>query len=82
MRRLVWIAALLALLLGGCGGVWMNAEYSGLLDETAALSAETARRAEAGLLDANDMAAALRTQADVWQKFRDARDGRAPEPGR
>ena len=82
MRRTIWIAVLLAVLLAGCGGVWMNAEYSQLLDETAALSDQTARRAEAGRLDPNQMTQALRLQAEVWRKFRDARDGKAPEAGR
>jgi uncharacterized lipoprotein YmbA len=82
MKRILWATVLLAVVLAGCSGVWMNAEYSRLLDETAALSAETARRAEAGLLDPNEAAAALRAQADVWQKFRDARDARAPGESR
>jgi len=72
------VSILCATVLAGCGGVWMNAEYSRLLDETAALSAETARRAQAGELDPNEMAAALRAQAGVWAKLVDARDGNAP----
>ena len=77
----VKLAMLLAVLVvvSGCGGVLLNAKYSQLLDETAALSEETARRAERGDLDANSMVQALRYQADVWQKFRDGRDGLAPE---
>lgn len=72
---LVVVAVLLAALLGGCGGVILNAEYSQLLDETAALSAETAARAGRGNLDANEMVESLRLQAGIWQRFRDARDG-------
>jgi hypothetical protein len=55
----------------------MNADYSRLLDQTAALSGETARRAKAGQLDPNEMAAALAAQADVWNKFVAAREGTA-----
>ena len=75
-----WLIAPLlaaAMLTGsGCAGVLLNAEYSRLLDETTVLAEETARRAEAGRLDAAAMRRALRSEADVWQKFRDARDGR------
>ena len=79
MRQYVWgvvFAVVLAVVLAGCSGVVMNAEYSQLLDRTAALSAETATRAERGQLDANGMKEALRAQADVWQMFVDARDGK------
>ena len=71
------LAVVMAIGLAGCNGVIMNAEYSQLLDETAALSNETAIRAGFGRLDANQMGEALRLQADVWEKFRAARDGRA-----
>lgn len=84
MRR--WMAGtmlavlLLAVLLlaSGCGVV-MNREYSDLLDKTAALSAETAARAEAGELTPDQMTAALVRQAETWQRFIDARDGKAGE---
>jgi hypothetical protein len=74
MKKLTLVVVLVALL-AGCGGVWMNPEYSSLLDETASVSAETARRAEAGLLDADQTARALRLQAEVWRRFQAARDG-------
>ena len=78
MRRTIAVLLLVLIpLVAGCNGVILNAEYSQLLDETAALSNETAIRAGFGRLDANQMAEALRLQADVWQKFRAARDGRA-----
>ena len=78
MRRLLLATLLLALLCAsvGCRAVMLSPEYSQLLDRTAALSAETARRAEAGELSAEQMARALRVQARLWQQFKDARDGR------
>ena len=76
MKRLIVTALLCAVLASGCGGVWMNATYTRLLDETAALSDETARRANAGQLDANEMAAALSVQARVWSRFVAAREGK------
>lgn len=76
MKRLIVVVLLCAVLLTGCSGVWMNAEYTRLLDETAALSDVTARRANAGQLDANEMAAALSVQARVWCKFVAAREGK------
>ena len=79
MRRAIVLVVLCAVVVSGCNGVILNAKYSQLLDETAALSQETARRAERGALDPNQMAQALRHQANVWQKFRDGRDGQAPE---
>jgi hypothetical protein len=62
----------------GCNGVWMNAEYSQLLDRTAALADASATRAATGLTSPADMAVVLRLESDVWQKFRDARDGKKP----
>ncbi|MCD4699556.1 MAG: hypothetical protein K8R91_03170 [Phycisphaerae bacterium] len=60
----------------GCGGVIMNAEYSALLDKTTALSTETALRAGDGALTTEQMKVALLKQAETWQKFKDARDGK------
>ena len=64
------------LLVGGCNGVILSAEYSQLLDYTAAISDETARRAAAGELSQQEMVAALTKQAQTWRMFTDARDGR------
>ena len=79
MRTLLATFLAFALILSGCSGVLLNAEYSQLLDRTAAWTNEAADRAEASRLDPNDMARALRISADHWRKFQDARDGRAPE---
>ncbi len=74
---LVLVALTLAgVLLAGCNGVVMNAAYSDLLDRTAALSAQTAQRADAGQLSADEMTQALHQQAVTWQKFKDAKDGK------
>ncbi len=77
MKRTIVVVLLCAVCLTGCGGVWMNARYTRLLDETAGISDETARRALVGQLDANEMASALAAQAEVWNKFRVAREGLA-----
>ena len=84
MKRLLMLLLIVAVLCAtaGCGGVVMNAEYRQLLDETAALSAETAARAQAGKLTTDEMAQALAAQAQTWQKFKDARDGRADDDAR
>ena len=60
----------------GCSGVSLNAEYSQLLDETTALSNESARRATAGELTSEQMVEVLAMQSAVWVRFQDARDGR------
>ncbi|MBI5723177.1 MAG: hypothetical protein HZA50_04405 [Planctomycetes bacterium] len=65
----------LAGVLGGCG-VMMTGEYSRLLDETAALSNQTATMAENSQLTSEQKTASLRKQADTWAKFQDARDGK------
>jgi uncharacterized protein YcfL len=78
MKRIVALSLLLVLCVG-CSGVIMNASYSKLLDQTAALSQETADRAVAGTLSPDDMKAALVSQAAVWQHFRAGRDGKAGE---
>jgi len=74
MKRMM-IVALVGLVLAGCGGVWMNAEYSALLTSTASLSAETAHRAQTGQLSPDEMKSALVDQANTWAKFVAARDG-------
>jgi len=77
MNRIALLLCIVALVVvSGCGGVYMNAEYSGLLDKTASLSAETASRAQAGSLAPAEMVQALVLQSQTWQKFVDARDGR------
>ena len=79
MKRTALVLLLVAVLLGGCSGVILNAEYSLLLDRTVALSAETATRAGAGQLSEADMTKALKAQAATWQRFQDARDGTVPK---
>lgn len=83
-QRLLLGLALLVIVgtLTGCGGVTTDATYSRLLEETAAWANEVAERAEAGQLDPNQMARALRISADHWRRFQDARDGRELEDGR
>jgi len=81
MTKWMTAMALAALLLvAGCSGVLLSARYSRQLDETAAWSAECARRARTGGLDANQMAEALTGNAEAWRLFQDARDGRAQTP--
>ncbi len=74
MKKFIFVVLIVAML-AGCSGVIMNAEYSQLLDKTAALSGETATRAVAGTLSEADKTAALVKQAETWQKFVNARDG-------
>lgn len=73
IRSLLAIVAFV--LLTGCNGVQLSAEYSTLLDKSAALSNEAATRAEAGTLSEADKTAILRKQATTWQLFQNARDG-------
>jgi len=74
MKRKIVLVLLCAVCLTGCGGVWMNAEYTGLLTSTAQLSAETAYRANAGQLTPEEMKEALTSQSIVWARFADARN--------
>jgi len=76
MKRFL-ILALVGLMLAGCSGVIMTAQYSAKLDETAALSAGLATDAARGLLDPNQMKTALKYNADAWKCFQQARDGEA-----
>lgn len=70
----VLVLAMLVVL-PGCSGVWMNAKYSDMFDRAAAVSAEIAKRAEAGEILPADMVGALKRQALTWEKFQNARDG-------
>jgi len=80
MKRTILILALVALMLAGCNGVVLNAEYSKLLDQTTDLSAATAVRAQDGTLPAGDMRDALIYQAYVWKQFKNGRDGVKSDP--
>ena len=75
MKKVLVVLMLAGLLIGGCGGIIANAEYSQLIDKTTALSAETAARAEAGTLTEAEKTDALVKQAGVWQRIKDAKDG-------
>jgi len=80
MLGVVLLAAVVAaLILPGCGGVLLSAEYDELLDRTCALADETAERAEAGELSPEQMAQALRKQAGTWRLFQQARDGQSDD---
>lgn len=81
-KVLLGMAAMIvvAIVAVGCNGVVLNPEFDRLLDQTADLSAETARRAHDGKLTSGDMRDALIYQASVWQQFRNARDGVKSDP--
>jgi len=74
MKKLI-VCLFIVVFLAGCNGVWTNAEYSTLLDKTAAVSAETAERANDGTLSCDEMKTALTKQAETWQQFKNAKDG-------
>lgn len=77
MNKWILAVVLMAVVLAsGCSGVIMNAQYSSLLDQTVALSVNTALRADANSLTVPEMKACLKAQAGVWQRFADARDGK------
>ena len=76
MKRTLMILAVLVVLLSGCSGVIMNAEYSRLLDQTVMLSSAIANTAETGAMSELEMAAALRAHATAWKQFQAARDGK------
>ena len=78
MKKLI-CSIVLAVGLTGCSGVIMNARYSSLLDETAAWSKNMADRDKAGSLSAKQKSGVITGNAELWQRFRDARDGKAGE---
>jgi hypothetical protein len=75
MRYLAMVVVVGIVLCSGCG-VILNSEYSTLLDQSAALSIETAKRADAGALSQPEMVAALKYQANTWTLFQGGRDGK------
>jgi len=81
MKRMILMLALVGLmLLPGCSGVLLSREYSLLLDTTADLSIETARRANAGTLSPELAAAALTKQAHTWYAFQCGRNNVKADP--
>ena len=82
MKRLM-IVALIGLMLTGCSGVTMNAEYSARLDSFVAKTELDATLALNKKLDANDMISALidhYARAKEIQDERDGVDGGVPKP--
>ena len=79
MKKLM-ILALVGLLLAGCSEVLLSQKYSLLLDTTADISIETARRANAGTLSPELAAAALTKQAHTWYAFQCGRDNVKADP--
>ena len=79
MKCVLILCLTAACLLAGCSGVILNSTYSTLLDESAAIAAVAAERADANALSVGDMKAAIRYEAGVLRRFQDARDGRAPK---
>ena len=74
MKKLM-ILALAGLLLAGCSGVTMNAEYSARLDSFVAETELDATLALNKKLDANDMTSALVDHYARAKQIQDARDG-------
>ena len=74
MKRLM-ILALVGLLMAGCSGVIMNAEYSARLDSFVAKTELDATLALNKKLDANDMTSALVDHYARAKEIQDARDG-------
>ena len=76
MKRLSWLVVVLVLtvVLSGCA-IYMNPTYSNLLDKTTAWSVEVSSRAEAGKLTEEEKTEALKANAGLWEKFRNAKDG-------
>ena len=82
MKKLM-ILALVGLLMAGCSGVTMIAEYSARLDSFVAKTELDATLALNKKLDANDMTSALvdhYARAKQIQDARDGVDGGSPKP--
>ncbi|MBE3117546.1 MAG: hypothetical protein IMZ50_02160 [Candidatus Atribacteria bacterium] len=79
MRKMLVVLMCFALVAVVCScGVMMNAQYTQILDKTVVLSADMAKRADAGTITPEEMEDALILQAKTWKLFQDARDGTAP----
>jgi len=80
MKRLMILALVGLMLLPGCSEVLLSQKYSLLLDTTADVSIETARRANAGTLSSELAAAALTKQAHTWYAFQCGRNNVKADP--
>ena len=79
MKKMIASVLLLALVVGGCSGLWANATYSTLIDRTAAASEVTAKKAMVGELTEQQKTDALIAQAMTWRQIKNAKDGKADE---
>lgn len=74
MKRMI-LLCLVLVMFSGCG-VYVNAEYSQLIDRNVATGDEMAARARDGALDPNEMTRGLEWNAAAWHKFQDAKNGK------
>ncbi len=81
MLLMLCLAGVLMASAAGCGGVQTSPEYSALLDRTAAWSRAVAEKAAAGEMDEAQKTEALQINADLWGKFKNAKNGVAAEGG-
>lgn len=76
MQKL-WAVLMVVLLVGVAGcGVILSPTYSQLLDKTAALAGDNAARYDANQLTPAQVGTCLHAEANAWQSFRNARDGK------
>lgn len=75
MKKLL-IGLVILLGVAGCHEVVMSARYSALLDQRAAIARQYSKFADANQLTAEASKQALRLNADAWQQFQFARDGK------
>ncbi len=65
----------------GCNKVNMDQAYGSLLDRTAAWSADVAAKAANGEMTPDQMSEALQINAELWQRFENAKNGIALKGG-
>lgn len=75
MKKLLIVCVLVSLMVG-CSGVVMTPTYSNLLDQTATWSKTVSDQAANGQKTVEQMKQDLDTNAQLWQAFKDARDGK------
>lgn len=74
MKKLI-LLLLLVVMLSGCNGMWMNSNYSKLLDRTNQLAKQSAIRASGHTLTLPQAETIIIGNANLWQRFVDAKDG-------
>jgi hypothetical protein len=76
MKTMLTVMVLVGLLVAGCSGVYMNAKYSGDLDQSCGWAQNAVERSDANGFTIDEYKKVLAMDANFLREFKNARDGK------